>query len=56
MKESRFTALTLCLMSWATAALADDWPQYRGPAGDGKSTESLGELQPEEAACLVLDR
>ncbi|MCO8123391.1 PQQ-like beta-propeller repeat protein [Stieleria sp. TO1_6] len=23
---------------------ADEWPQYRGPAGDGKSTETIGEV------------
>jgi hypothetical protein len=29
----------LCLCLWSAGAQADDWPQFRGPNRDGKSTE-----------------
>ncbi|MCX5670993.1 MAG: PQQ-binding-like beta-propeller repeat protein [Planctomycetota bacterium] len=29
----------LCLCLWSVGAQADDWPQFRGPNRDGKSTE-----------------
>jgi outer membrane protein assembly factor BamB len=38
--------LTRCLALFLLPAtlLAGDWPQYRGPAGDGVSSENLGKL------------
>jgi outer membrane protein assembly factor BamB len=49
MNASRFThcfllaviATTYAATNSATTVQADDWPQYRGPAGNGKSSESL---------------
>ncbi|MEO6789194.1 MAG: PQQ-binding-like beta-propeller repeat protein, partial [Chthoniobacteraceae bacterium] len=34
------TRLLLSLALAASAAIAEDWPQWRGPRGDGRSTES----------------
>ena len=33
----RFTALLILMLSFATIATADDWPQFRGPGGQGHS-------------------
>src|SRR5262245_60599390 len=42
-KHSSFTAvavLTLWRCCWPAGVLAEDWPQWRGPKGDGISAES----------------
>lgn len=41
MKRVLSGLLVASLISIGTLASADDWPQYRGPVGDGKSTETL---------------
>ena len=47
-------ALALLLMG-ATLVMADDWPQFRGPARDGKSTEKgLLKAWPEGGPKLLL--
>ncbi|MEO1529845.1 MAG: PQQ-binding-like beta-propeller repeat protein [Planctomycetota bacterium] len=38
------TAALLCAAFACPFALAEEWSQYRGPAGDGKSTETIGNL------------
>ena len=39
-----FTGLALIAIISAMNLAADEWPQYRGPLGVGKSAESIGEL------------
>ena len=34
-KMKRWIALTLCLASFAGTSTAENWPQFRGPSGDG---------------------
>ena len=41
----KLTILVVSLIFLAANAGAESWPQYRGPKGDGKSTDSLGEVQ-----------
>ena len=43
LRHSRFVFTLIAVHALATSLFADAWPQYRGPLGDGKSTESLGE-------------
>jgi len=41
-KESVMKALTSCMilvLAWASPARAENWPAWRGPRGDGTSTE-----------------
>ncbi|TWT94526.1 PQQ-binding-like beta-propeller repeat protein [Stieleria varia] len=44
MSTSRSLSLLFSLIFCVTA-VADDWPQYRGKLGDGKSAESIGDVQ-----------
>lgn len=47
-------SLCFLALSGATAkALAEDWNQYRGPNGDGKSSESIGEVDWADGADVV---
>ena len=41
-----FTLLPLSFFFVSTFTMAADWPQYRGPLGDGKSAESIGTIRP----------
>ena len=48
MKSTRFALLATVAMACLLLkppASAEDWPGYRGPAGDGKSTETIGPVQ-----------
>ncbi len=36
--------LILVALGVGVSATAADWPQYRGPAGDGKSSETIGDV------------
>lgn len=38
----RFLGAYIFVLLFSCSALAEDWPQYRGPLGDGKSPESIG--------------
>ena len=45
MKAHSLCLVTALVVSLATRTThAEDWSQYRGPAGDGKSTESIGDV------------
>jgi outer membrane protein assembly factor BamB len=35
-----FWAISLAFLCWVAAAQADNWPQFRGPLGQGRSAES----------------
>ena len=40
MKSARFLPLLgLMFAAWSAGARAEDWPQFRGPGGQGHSTE-----------------
>ena len=44
MKRLLLTTLLVACLAAPTVSLADDWPQYRGPLGDGVSQESIPNL------------
>jgi len=57
----RFLSILFLTLALTTVALAGDWPQWRGPTGDGRSdetafsttwsdTESLSKM--DESLCL----
>ena len=47
MNQLIFRSVFIIILSAATAVLADDWPQYRGIHGDGKTAEVVsGERWP----------
>jgi outer membrane protein assembly factor BamB len=41
MRIRRFVLAAVCLVALASAALAADWPHYRGPNWDGKTSEVI---------------
>ena len=43
LRDIPLTLVLTVLLPFTGSAIADSWPQYRGPMGDGKSTESLGD-------------
>ena len=39
-KSARFLSLLILIFAaWSTGVRAEDWPQFRGPGGEGHSTE-----------------
>ncbi len=45
MNMSRAVALGSFLLAFSVVTSADDWPQYRGRLGDGKSSETISTLE-----------
>lgn len=43
-KKLNVALIVVSTMFTAMVAVGDQWPQYRGPAADGKSSDSIGEL------------
>ena len=44
MKLSWSAVVMICIIFGSRFAQGDDWPQYRGPLGDGVSQEKIGEI------------
>src|SRR5687767_14588070 len=53
----QWLAVLMAALSWATSVPADDWPQLRGPRGDGVSAESgLADHWPERGPPVLWSR